>query len=46
MARAWELHQPDITSVLIGGRIPAHLHQAFAALALTDARLLADLSLL
>jgi aryl-alcohol dehydrogenase-like predicted oxidoreductase len=41
MALAWELHQPDIMSVLIGGRTPAHLDQA---LALTEAPLLAELS--
>lgn len=31
LALAWALHQPDISSVLIGGRKLAHLDQAFEA---------------
>ena len=33
LALAWALHQPGVTSVLIGCRIQAHLDQAFTALA-------------
>ena len=33
LALSWALHQPGIASVLAGGRKPAHLDQAFAALA-------------
>lgn len=33
LALAWALHQPDIASVLIGGRIPAHIDQALVAMA-------------
>ena len=43
LALAWALHQPGVTSVLIGGRGPAHLDQAFAALQLNDPVLLAEL---
>ena len=43
LALVWALHQPDISSVLIGGRTPAHLEQAFAALAVDDPGLLAEL---
>lgn len=43
LALVWALHQPDTTSVLIGGRSPAHIDQAFAALAVADPRLLAAL---
>jgi aryl-alcohol dehydrogenase-like predicted oxidoreductase len=32
LALAWALHQPGIDTVLVGGRTPAHLDQAFAAL--------------
>lgn len=28
---AWAFHQPDVTSVLIGGRTPMHIDQAFSA---------------
>lgn len=45
LALAWALHQPGIDTVLVGGRTPAHLDQAFAALELDDSALLADLSL-
>jgi len=34
LALAWALHQPGIDTVLVGGRTPAHLDQAFAALEL------------
>lgn len=44
LALAWALHQPGIASVLVGGRTPAHLAQAFAALALDDAALFAELT--
>jgi 1-deoxyxylulose-5-phosphate synthase len=43
LALAWALHRPGIASVLIGGRAPAHLDQAFAALALDDPALFAEL---
>lgn len=43
LALAWALHQPQIASVLIGGRTPAHLDQAFAALALEEPALMAEL---
>lgn len=43
LALAWALHRPGVTSVLIGGRAPAHLDQAFAALELDDADLFAEL---
>lgn len=32
LALAWALHQPGVASVLVGGRTPAHLDQAFDAL--------------
>jgi len=43
LALAWALHQPDVTSVLIGGRAPAHIDQALAALALDAPALFAEL---
>ena len=43
LALAWALHRPGIASVLIGGRGPPHLDQAFAALALDDPALFAEL---
>lgn len=43
LALAWALHQPQIATVLIGGRTPAQLDQALAALAVDDAALLAEL---
>jgi aryl-alcohol dehydrogenase-like predicted oxidoreductase len=43
LALAWALHQPGITSVLVGGRTPAHLDQAFAALSFDDPALFAEL---
>lgn len=36
LALSWALHQPGIDSVLVGGRHPGHLDQAFDALAYTD----------
>ncbi len=44
LALAWALHQPGIDTVLIGGRTPAHLDQAFAALEFDDAVLLTELT--
>ncbi len=44
LAMAWALHQPGIASVLVGGRTPAHLDQAFAALACDDPALFAELA--
>jgi aryl-alcohol dehydrogenase-like predicted oxidoreductase len=44
LALAWALHQPGIASVLIGGRTPAHLDQAFAALDLDDPALFVELT--
>ena len=44
LALAWALHQPGIDTVLIGGRSPAHLDQAFAALAFDDAALFTELT--
>lgn len=43
LALAWALHRPGVSAVLIGGRAPAHLDQAFAALELDDAALFAEL---
>jgi aryl-alcohol dehydrogenase-like predicted oxidoreductase len=43
LALAWALHQPGVASVLIGGRGPEYLEQAFAALALDDPSLFAEL---
>lgn len=45
LALAWALHQPGIDTVLVGGRTPAHLDQAFAALAFEDAALWRELDL-
>jgi aryl-alcohol dehydrogenase-like predicted oxidoreductase len=44
LALAWALHQPGIDTVLIGGRTPAHLDQAFAALNFDDAALFTELT--
>jgi aryl-alcohol dehydrogenase-like predicted oxidoreductase len=44
LALSWALHQPGVTSVLVGGRTPAHLDQAFAALSFDDADLFAELT--
>ncbi|MDZ4402634.1 aldo/keto reductase [Prosthecobacter sp.] len=43
LALAWALHQPGIDTVLVGGRSPAHLDQAFAALDFDDETLLNQL---
>ncbi|MBI5685300.1 MAG: aldo/keto reductase [Verrucomicrobia bacterium] len=44
LALAWALHQPGIATVLVGGRTPAHLDQALAAMAFDDPALLAELA--
>jgi 1-deoxyxylulose-5-phosphate synthase len=44
LALAWALHQPGIDTVLVGGRTPAHLDQAFVALEFDDAALLSELT--
>ena len=44
LALSWALQQPGITSVLIGGRTPNHLDQAFAALTSVDPKILAELN--
>lgn len=44
LALAWALHQPGIDTVLIGGRSPAHLDQAFAAMNFDDAAVLSQLT--
>jgi aryl-alcohol dehydrogenase-like predicted oxidoreductase len=44
LALAWALHQPGIDTVLIGGRSPAHLDQAFAALEFDDEAVLFPLT--
>lgn len=43
LALAWAIHRAGVTSVLIGGRAPKHLDQAFDALALNDPALFAEL---
>ncbi len=43
LALAWAMHRPGVTSVLIGGRTPAHLDQGFAALAFNEPALFAEL---
>ncbi|MES2596483.1 MAG: aldo/keto reductase [Verrucomicrobiota bacterium] len=43
LALAWALHQPGISSVLIGGRSTAHLDQALKALAFDDVEVLGEL---
>ena len=44
LAMAWALHQPGITSVLVGGRVPAQLDQAIAGLALDRAEIWRELA--
>jgi aryl-alcohol dehydrogenase-like predicted oxidoreductase len=44
VALAWALHQPGISTVLVGGRTPAQLEQAFAALSLDDPALFTGLA--
>ncbi len=43
LALAWALHRPGISSVLVGGRHPGHLDQAFDALAFDDLQVLNEL---
>ena len=43
LALAWALHRKGVDSVLVGGRTPAQLDQAFAALAFDDPALFAEL---
>lgn len=43
LALAWALHHPGVASVLVGGRAAAQLDQAFAALALDEPALFAEL---
>lgn len=43
LALAWALHHAGVTSVLIGGRGPAHLDQGFSALELNSPALFAEL---
>jgi len=43
LALSWALHSPQVNCVLIGGRTPAHLDQAFAAERLDEPKLLAEL---
>jgi aryl-alcohol dehydrogenase-like predicted oxidoreductase len=43
LALAWAIHHPGVAAVLIGGRTIAHVDQAFAALALDDPALMAEL---
>lgn len=43
LALAWALRQPQVTTVLVGGRSPAHLDQALAARAFTGLELLREL---
>lgn len=44
LALAWALHHPGTTSVLIGGRRPTQIDQAFAALDFNDSKLFAELT--
>lgn len=43
LALAWALHQKDVSSVLIGGRSPAHINQAFEALTFNEPDIFAEL---
>ncbi|HEY0667904.1 MAG TPA: aldo/keto reductase [Sphingobacteriaceae bacterium] len=43
LALAWAIHQPDVTSVLIGGRTIAHLDQAFDACSYYSSELFKEL---
>ncbi|MEO6874355.1 MAG: aldo/keto reductase [Opitutaceae bacterium] len=43
LALAWALHRRPVASVLIGGRTPAHLEQAFAAWELNDPEIFSEL---
>lgn len=44
LALAWALHQPGIDTVLVGGRTPEHLDQAFAAREFADMHMLSELT--
>ncbi|MBL9182088.1 MAG: aldo/keto reductase [Verrucomicrobiaceae bacterium] len=44
LALAWALHQPGIDTVLVGGRTPAHLDHAFAALEFDEHPVLTELT--
>jgi aryl-alcohol dehydrogenase-like predicted oxidoreductase len=44
LALVWALHQPEVTSTLIGGRAAWHIDQALAALSITDPELLGALA--
>lgn len=43
LALAWTLHQPGVTSVLVGGRSVDQLEQAFSALAFNDPDIFSEL---
>lgn len=43
LALAWAMHRPGVQSVLIGGRDPNHVDQAFAALGFNDPTLFDEL---
>ncbi len=43
LSLAWALHHPGVASVLVGGRTTAQIDQAFAALALNEPGLFAEL---
>jgi aryl-alcohol dehydrogenase-like predicted oxidoreductase len=43
LALAWALREPGIASVLVGGRTPAHIDQAFAAASFDAAAVLEEL---
>ncbi|MEO6136535.1 MAG: aldo/keto reductase [Ginsengibacter sp.] len=45
LALVWALHQPHITSVLVGGRSREQLNQAFSALAFYDSDIFNELEL-
>lgn len=46
LALAWALHQPEVASVLVGGRTPEHLDQAFRALDFHDPAILKALDVI
>jgi aryl-alcohol dehydrogenase-like predicted oxidoreductase len=43
LALAWAVHFPGVSSVLIGGRVPAQIDEAFAAVAFNDPALFVEL---
>ncbi|MCO5236428.1 MAG: aldo/keto reductase [Chitinophagaceae bacterium] len=45
LALVWALHQPDVATVLIGGRSRKHLTQAFSALSFFDLNIFHELGL-